>query len=99
MSERRGRVIPMFALATAGCLWGTGFFFAKIALREMPVSTMVLFNLLFACVGLLPILSLTVLALLGGNGPPFSPPRCSRCPSSSSSRSKGSPSRRFRTLL
>jgi drug/metabolite transporter (DMT)-like permease len=56
MSERHGRVIPIFALATAGCLWGTGFFFAKIALREMPVSTMVLFNLLFACVGLLPIL-------------------------------------------
>lgn len=56
MSEQQGRVIPMFALATAGCLWGTGFFFAKIALREMPVSTMVLFNLLFACAGLLPFL-------------------------------------------
>ena len=58
MSERQRRVIPMFALATAGCLWGTGFFFAKIALREMPVSTMVLFNLLFACAGLLPFLFL-----------------------------------------
>lgn len=58
MSERHSRVIPVFALATAGCLWGTGFFFAKIALREMPVSTMVLFNLLFACVGLLPFLFL-----------------------------------------
>ena len=58
ISEQHGRVIPMFALATAGCLWGTGFFFAKIALREMPVSTMVLFNLLFACAGLLPFLFL-----------------------------------------
>jgi len=58
ISEQHGGVIPIFALATAGCLWGTGFFFAKIALREMPVSTMVLFNLLFACAGLLPFLFL-----------------------------------------
>jgi drug/metabolite transporter (DMT)-like permease len=56
MSERHGRFFPIFALATAGCLWGTGFFFGKIALREMPVSTMVLFSLLFACAGLLPFL-------------------------------------------
>jgi drug/metabolite transporter (DMT)-like permease len=56
ISERHGRIISMLALVTAGCLWGTGFFLAKIALREMPVSTMVLFNLLFACAGLLPIL-------------------------------------------
>src|ERR1035438_1367184 len=56
MSERHGRVIPTFALATAGCLWGTGFFFAKVAVREMPVSTVVLFSSLFACAGLLPFL-------------------------------------------
>ena len=56
MSERHSRVIPIFGLATAGCLWGTGFYFGKIALREMPVSTMVLFKLLFACAGLLPFL-------------------------------------------
>lgn len=56
MSEWSGRVLPLAALATAGCLWGTGFFFAKIALREMPVSTMVLLNMLFACAGLLPFL-------------------------------------------
>src|ERR1035438_1581293 len=56
MSERHGRVIPTFALATAGCLWGTGFFFAKVAVREMPVSTVVLFSLLFSCAGLLPFL-------------------------------------------
>ncbi len=44
----------MLALATAGCLWGTGFFFGKIALDEMPVATMVLFRFAFACAGLLP---------------------------------------------
>ena len=58
MSEQHGRLIPMFGLAMAGCLWGTGFFFARIAVREMPVSTVVLFNLLFACAGLLPFLFL-----------------------------------------
>jgi drug/metabolite transporter (DMT)-like permease len=54
MFERHNRVIPILALATAGCLWGTGFFFGKIALDEMPVSTMVLFRFAFACGGLLP---------------------------------------------
>ena len=46
----------MLALATAGCLWGTGFFFGKIALTEMPVSAMILFRLAFGCIGLLPII-------------------------------------------
>jgi drug/metabolite transporter (DMT)-like permease len=50
------RVIPILALATAGCLWGTGFFFGKIALSEMPVATMILFRLAFACAGLLPVI-------------------------------------------
>ena len=54
MFEPHGRVVPIFALATAGCLWGTGFFFGKIALSEMPVGTMVLFRFAFACAGLLP---------------------------------------------
>lgn len=44
----------MLALATAGCLWGTGFFFGKIALAEMPVASMVLFRLAFASAGLVP---------------------------------------------
>jgi drug/metabolite transporter (DMT)-like permease len=47
---------PMLALATAGCLWGTGFFFGKIALTEMPVASMVLFRFGFACAGLLPVI-------------------------------------------
>ncbi len=40
----------------AGCLWGTGFFFGKLALREMGVGHMVLYRFLFATVGMLPIL-------------------------------------------
>ena len=56
MFERHGRFIAILALATAGSLWGTGFFFGKIALTEMSVETMVLFRLLFACAGLLPFL-------------------------------------------
>lgn len=56
MSDQPHRLFPILALATAGCLWGTGFFFGKIALSEMPISTMVLFRLVFACTGLLPVL-------------------------------------------
>jgi drug/metabolite transporter (DMT)-like permease len=37
------------ACALAGCLWGTGFFFGKIALAEMSVGHMVLYRFLFAC--------------------------------------------------
>jgi len=56
MLTTRGRIIPVLALATAGCLWGTGFFFGKIALTEMPVASMVLFRFAFACAGLLPVI-------------------------------------------
>lgn len=56
MSRRHHHVLPFLALTTAGCLWGTGFFFGKIALTEMSVTTMVLFRFAFACVGLLPAL-------------------------------------------
>jgi drug/metabolite transporter (DMT)-like permease len=40
----------------AGCLWGTGFFFGKLALREMSVGHMVLYRFLFATLGMLPLL-------------------------------------------
>lgn len=43
------------ACAVAGCLWGTGFYFGRIALNEMSVEYMVLYRFLFACVGLLPV--------------------------------------------
>ncbi|MGA3089110.1 MAG: EamA family transporter [Terriglobales bacterium] len=56
MLKRHIHTLPILALATAGCLWGTGFFFGKIALTEMPVATMILFRLTFACIGLLPII-------------------------------------------
>jgi len=44
------------ACASAGCLWGTGFYFGKLALREMSVGHMVLYRFLFACVGMVPVL-------------------------------------------
>ena len=44
------------ACAMAGCLWGTGFYFGKLALREMSVGHMVLYRFLFATLGMLPIL-------------------------------------------
>jgi drug/metabolite transporter (DMT)-like permease len=43
------------ACAMAGCLWGTGFFFGKLALREMGVGHMVLYRFLFASLGMLPV--------------------------------------------
>src|SRR5260370_27058802 len=44
------------ACAMASCFWGCGFFFGKIALREMGVAHMVLYRFLFAIVVLLPLL-------------------------------------------
>ena len=44
------------ACALAGTLWGTGFYFGKIALTELSVGHMVLYRFLFACLGLLPVL-------------------------------------------
>jgi drug/metabolite transporter (DMT)-like permease len=43
------------ACALAGGLWGTGFYFGKLALREMSVGHMVLYRFLFASLGMLPI--------------------------------------------
>jgi drug/metabolite transporter (DMT)-like permease len=43
------------ACAIAGCLWGTGFYFGRLALNEMSVEHMVLYRFLFACLGLLPV--------------------------------------------
>ncbi|HEY0759919.1 MAG TPA: DMT family transporter [Acidisarcina sp.] len=39
----------------AGCLWGMGFYFGKIALGEMGVAHMVLYRFLFASITLLPL--------------------------------------------
>jgi drug/metabolite transporter (DMT)-like permease len=43
------------ACAIAGCLWGTGFYFGRLALNEMSVEHMVLYRFLFACMAMLPI--------------------------------------------
>ncbi|HEY5086804.1 MAG TPA: DMT family transporter [Gemmatimonadaceae bacterium] len=51
----QGRGKAYAALAVAGCLWGTGFFFGKIDLAEMGVGHMLLYRFLFACLGLLPV--------------------------------------------
>lgn len=50
-----GHAAAYLALAAAGCLWGTGFFFGKIALTEMRVEHMLLYRFLFACLGLVPV--------------------------------------------
>jgi drug/metabolite transporter (DMT)-like permease len=43
------------ACALAGCLWGTGFYFGRLALNEMSVEHMVLYRFLFASLGMLPV--------------------------------------------
>ena len=42
------------ACAMAGALWGTGFYFGKIALAEMSPNHMVLWRFIFACIALAP---------------------------------------------
>jgi drug/metabolite transporter (DMT)-like permease len=53
--NRRTMGLGYGACALAGCLWGTGFFFGRIAMNEMSVEYMVLYRFLFACAGLLPV--------------------------------------------
>ncbi|HEV2136782.1 MAG TPA: DMT family transporter [Terracidiphilus sp.] len=43
------------ACALAGTLWGTGFYFGRIALNEMSVAHMVLYRFWFATLGMLPV--------------------------------------------
>jgi drug/metabolite transporter (DMT)-like permease len=52
---RTTSVVAFTALALAGCLWGTGFLFGKIALAELGVGHMVLYRFLFASLALLPL--------------------------------------------
>ncbi len=54
-SASRLRWLGYGACAVAGCIWGTGFYFGRLALNEMSVEYMVLYRFLFACVGLLPV--------------------------------------------
>jgi drug/metabolite transporter (DMT)-like permease len=43
------------ACFVAGCLWGTGFYWGRLALNEMSVEHMVLYRFLFASLGMLPV--------------------------------------------
>ncbi|MGO9434503.1 MAG: DMT family transporter [Terracidiphilus sp.] len=54
-SARRVAFLGYGACALAGTLWGTGFFFGRIALNEMSVESMVLYRFLFASLGVLPV--------------------------------------------
>jgi len=53
---RRIAFLGYTACATAGSLWGTGFYFGRLALNEMSVENMVLYRFLFACLGMVPVL-------------------------------------------
>src|SRR5947207_15071248 len=53
---KRSRVAASMALAVAGSLWGTGFLFGKIALREMSVVTDVALRFAFGSLVLLPLM-------------------------------------------
>ena len=53
-SNSTSRPLGFLACAAAGSLWGTGFFFGKIALQEMGVGHMVFYRFLFAMPAALP---------------------------------------------
>jgi drug/metabolite transporter (DMT)-like permease len=52
---RRLSFLGYGACALAGCLWGTGFYWGRLALNEMNVEHMVLYRFFFASVGMLPV--------------------------------------------
>jgi drug/metabolite transporter (DMT)-like permease len=54
------------ACALAGTLWGTGFYFGRLALNEMSVQWMVLYRFLFACVGMAPVMATQRVRLTAG---------------------------------
>jgi drug/metabolite transporter (DMT)-like permease len=54
-SARRTRLLGYGACALAGTLWGTGFYWGRLALDEMSVEHMVLYRFLFASLGILPV--------------------------------------------
>jgi drug/metabolite transporter (DMT)-like permease len=53
-NPRRG--LGFLACCLAGAFWGCGFFFGKVALREMGVGSMVFYRFLFATIALAPLL-------------------------------------------
>jgi drug/metabolite transporter (DMT)-like permease len=55
ITDRRIALLGYGACALAGTLWGTGFFWGRLALNEMSVGHMVLYRFLFASLGVLPV--------------------------------------------
>src|SRR5580698_3843246 len=55
-SNARTAFLGYGACALAGCLWGTGFYWGRLALDEMNVEHMVLYRFLFASLGMLPLI-------------------------------------------
>ncbi len=55
-SPQKRRGLGFLACFAASSLWGSGFFFGKIALAEMGVGSMVFYRFFFATVALIPLL-------------------------------------------
>jgi drug/metabolite transporter (DMT)-like permease len=53
--NRRTAFLGYGACALAGALWGTGFYWGRLALDEMSVEHMVLYRFLFASLAMLPL--------------------------------------------
>lgn len=64
-TSRRIAFLGYGACALAGCLWGTGFYWGRIALNEMSVEYMVLYRFLFACLCMLPVALVNRVRLTG----------------------------------
>ncbi len=60
------RLLGYGACALAGTLWGTGFYWGRLALDEMNVEHMVLYRFLFACLGMAPVMAARRVRLTAG---------------------------------
>ena len=65
-TDRRITLLGYGACALAGTLWGTGFYFGRLALNEMSVEHMVLYRFLFASLGMLPVMLMHRVRMTGG---------------------------------
>jgi drug/metabolite transporter (DMT)-like permease len=55
ITRRRIAFLGYGACALAGSLWGTGFYWGRLAMNEMSVEHMVFYRFLFASLGMLPL--------------------------------------------
>jgi drug/metabolite transporter (DMT)-like permease len=55
-SPAQSRFLGYGACALAATLWGTGFYWGRLALNEMNAEHMVLYRFLFACLGVAPVM-------------------------------------------